>query len=149
MEKLTLRKATDDDNEFAFQVKRAAMKDYVRLVWRWNENRQRQLHARRFGEQDFRIISLNGKDVGIMSVAVEPECILVNQLYILPDYQGRQVGRKCMLMVLDHAGNLGLPVRLRVLKVNVRAMTFYKRLGFTITEDSDTHVLMQHADGLT
>ncbi len=38
--------------------------------------------------------------------------------------------------------SLGLPVRLGVLKVNDRAVTFYKMLGFEIDE-TDTHFLMQ------
>ena len=149
MERLKLRKASQDDKEFAYQVKRAAMKEYVELVRGWNEDQQRQLHARRFQEQDFRVINLDGEDVGIMSVAVESDCVFVNQIYILPEHQGQGVGRKCMLVTMEQGSNLGLPVRLKVLKVNTRAVKFYKRLGFTITGDTDTHFLMQHEDGLS
>ena len=47
------------------------------------------------------------------------------------------------MLVLDAASKLGLPVRLRVLKVNLRATAFYERLGFSITGETDTHFLMQ------
>jgi RimJ/RimL family protein N-acetyltransferase len=36
-----------------------------------------------------------------------------------------------------------LPVRLRVLKVNPRALAFYRRLGFTCTGETETHDLME------
>ncbi len=146
MESLKLRKANQHDEEFAYQVKRATMKEYVELAWGWNEDQQRQLHGRRFREQDFRIIEMDGEDVGIMSVDLQPDCMFVNQVYILPDYQGRKIGRMCMKMIMRQAADLGLLVRLKVLKVNVRALTFYKRLGFTITNNTDTHFLMKHVE---
>ncbi len=140
---LKLRKARQDDSEFTFQVKRAAFKDYVEQVWGWDEDSQRVLHDRRFAEQDYRVVCLDGRDVGMISVAVKPDSPFVNQLHILPDYQGQGIGRTCMLMVIDKGSKLGLPVRLQVLKVNPRAVAFYERLGFTITGDTDTHFLMQ------
>ncbi len=142
-DRLKLRKASQDDMEFAFQVKRAAFREYAELVWGWDEDMQRQLHDRRFREQDYRVISLDGKDIGIISMAVEPDCVFVNNLYILPEHQGQGVGRKCMQVILERGRDLGLTVRLQVLKVNPRAVAFYKRLGFTITDETDTHFLMQ------
>ena len=144
-----LRKASQDDKEFAYQVKRTSLREYVELVWGWDDDRQRQLHARRFSEQDFRVIEVDGEDVGIMSVAVKPACVFVNQLYLLPEHQGRGIGRTCMLVVMEQGNSLGLPVRLQVLKVNPRAVTFYKRLDFEVTGETDTHFLMQHECSLS
>ena len=142
-----LRKATRDDKAFAYEVKRAAMRDYVEQAWGWDEDQQWQLHDRRFREQDFQVITLGGEDVGIMSVAVRADCVFVNQLYILPEHQGQGVGRQCMLSVMEQGSSLGLPIRLQVMKVNPRAVAFYERLGFTITGETATHVLMQAAPG--
>ena len=138
-----LRQATQDDKAFAYEVKRAAMREYVEQVWGWDEDQQWQLHDRRFREQDFQVITLDGVDVGIMSVATRPDCVFVNQLYVLPEHQGHGVGRKCMLTVMERAKGLSLPVRLQVMKVNPRAVAFYQSLGFTITGETATHVLMQ------
>jgi GNAT superfamily N-acetyltransferase len=60
----------------------------------------------------------------------EPRGLTVNQLFLLPEYQGQDIGRRCLRLVMDEARRLGLPVRLRVLKVNPRALAFYQRLGF-------------------
>ena len=140
---LKLRKAHQVDNEFTYQVRRSAFKCYVEQVWGWDEDSQRALHDRRFAEQEYRVISLDGRDVGVISVAGKPDCLFVNQLYVLPEHQGQGIGRTCMLMVIDEGSKLGLPVRLQVLKVNPRALAFYERLGFAIMGDTETHFLMQ------
>ena len=140
---LKLRKAGPNDSDFAYRVKRAAFKEYVEKIWGWDEDEQRELHARRFRKHDFRIINLNGTDVGIMAVAVAPDCVHVNQLFILPEHQNNGIGEGCMTLILEEARQLGLPVRLSVLKVNPRALAFYQRLGFTHTGETDTHDLLE------
>jgi GNAT superfamily N-acetyltransferase len=69
--------------------------------------------------------------------------VKVNQLFLLPEHQGQGIGRRCMLAVMEEARGLGLPVRLRVLKVNPRALAFYGRLGFVRTGETDSHDLME------
>ena len=114
-------------------------------VWGWDEDEQRQLHEQRFGAQDFRVINVAGTDVGIMAVVVAPDCVKLNQLSLLPEHQGKGIGRECMLLIMEEACRLGLPVRLRVLKVNPRALAFYQRVGFLRTGETETHVLMERA----
>jgi ribosomal protein S18 acetylase RimI-like enzyme len=139
MDSLTLRTAGPDDGEFAFDVKRAAFKEYVAQVHGWDEAEQRRLHDQRFGSQEFRIIHVAGTDVGIMAVDVAPDRVRVNQLFLLPEHQGRGIGRACMLRIMEEARQLGLPVRLQVMKVNPRALAFYERLGFTHVGSTETH----------
>jgi len=140
---LTLRPAGPDDSEFAYGARKAAFRAYVEKVEGWKEAEQRQLHERRFESQDFRVINVAGGDVGIAAVVVAPDCVRVNQLLLLPEHQGREIGRRCMALLMDEARRLGLPVRLRVMKVNPRALAFYQRLGFRRTGETDTHDLME------
>ena len=142
---LTIRTAAEDDKEFAYQAKKAAFREYVEQVWGWDEDKQRKLHDQRYAAQDFCVISLDGEDVGIMSVDLKSDSVFVNQLYILPEHQEQGVGGRCMSAVVDEGNKLDLPVRLRVLKVNPRAVAFYERIGFTITEHTNTHFFMQKA----
>ncbi len=140
---LGLRRAREDDKDFAFQAKKAAFKRYVDQVWGWEEDEQRKLHDRRYQPQYFHIISLGGTDVGVTSVVQKADCVNVNQLYILPEYQGQGLGGLCMSAVIEQAAKLCLPVRLSVLKVNRRAVAFYGRLGFSTIGDTETHFQMQ------
>lgn len=143
MQNLKLRKATADDSEFAYQTKKAAFREYVEKVWGWNEDEQRQLHQRRFTSQDFYVIQVSGNDVGVMAIVRQPDCVKVNQMFILPEYQGKGIGAVCMNQIIKEATASRLPIRLQVLKVNHRAAVFYKRLGFRKTGESDTHILME------
>lgn len=143
MDSPTLRQASPSDSEFAYRAKRAAFREYVEQVWGWDDDEQRQLHEQRFAAQDFRVINVAGTDVGIMATVVEPDCVKLNQLFLLPEHQSKGNGSKCMALIMDEARRLRLPLRLRVLKVNPRALVFYQRLGFVRNGGTDTHVLMQ------
>jgi len=140
---MNLRQATAADSEFAFETKRAASRSYVEMVSGWDEADQRRMHERRFAEQQYRVIQVSGTDVGILATVRKPDCIKVNQLFVLPEYQGRGIGKACMTQVLADAEKGGLPVRLRVLKVNPRAAAFYRALGFRETGYTDTHTEME------
>ena len=143
MDTLRLRKATADDREFAYRTKKAAFRKYVEQVWGWDEEEQRRLHERRFASQDFQVIQASGTEVGILAVVRKADCVKLNQLFILPEYQSKGIGTACVTRIIEDATALGLPVRLRVLKGNSRAVAFYRRLGFRGIGESDTHVLME------
>lgn len=143
MSSLTLRKANSDDSEFAYHARSAAFRQYVDKVAGWNEDEQRQLHDTRFRTQDFRVVNLAGTDVGIIAVDVGPGFVTVNQLFLLPEHQGKGIGRRCMLLIMEEARQLNVPVRLRVMKVNPRALAFYERLGFVRIDQTDTHDLVE------
>jgi len=141
--KLIIRKAEPGESEFAYSVKKAAFKAYVDLAYGWDEDEQQELHEKRFGRQDFRIITVDGIDSGIMAVIISYDCVKLNQLFLLPEYQNSGIGNRCMLLLMDEARQLDLPIRLRVLKVNPKALAFYQRLGFNLSGEIDTHHLME------
>ena len=140
---IVLRPAEPVDSAFAFETKKAVLRDYAEKGPGWDEDVEQQRHRDRFAAQDFRIISFEGADVGILAVAVTPDCLKLNQLLLLPDYQRKRIGARCMAMVIAEGRLLGLPVQLRVMKANPRALSFYERLGFTVVDVTDHYVVMQ------
>ena len=140
---MNLRPATAADSEFAYQTKKAAFRTYAEMVCGWDEAEQRKIHERRFSEQDFRIVQVGGIDVGILALAREADCVKINQLFILPKYQGKGIGGHCMEELIADARRDRLPVRLKVLRVNTRAACFYRRLGFAEVGESPTHLMME------
>lgn len=140
---VNLRKATTDDSEFAYETKKAAFRLYVEMVWGWDEAEQRQMHERRFADQVFQVVQVSGTDIGIMAIVRQPDFIKVNQLFILPHYQGKGIGEICMMKIIGDSKKNNLPIRLRVLKVNQRAASFYHRLGFVDIGENDTHIMME------
>ena len=143
MEGLSFRKAYTCDSEFVFTVKKAAFREYAEQVWGWDDGYQKELHNRRFDSQDFRIIQFRGTDVGFLATSSTPDTLKVNQLFILPDYQGKGIGSACMMRIVDDANLDRKPVALQVLKVNTRGIAFYQSLGFIIVSESSTHFQME------
>jgi N-acetylglutamate synthase-like GNAT family acetyltransferase len=143
MNNLRLRKATADDSEFAYRTKKEAFKEYVEKVWGWDEEEQLELHERRFASQEFQVVEVSGIDVGIVAVVRQPDCVKINQLFILPENQSKGIGAACMMRIIEEAVASELPVRLQVLKVNSRAVAFFQRLGFGSIGENDTHLLME------
>ena len=142
MEGLKIRKAQATDSEFVFAVKKAAFREYVEQIWGWEDTYQRDLHNRRFAAQDLRIIQFHGTDVGFLSTSTS-DMLKVDQLYILPEYQGKGIGAACMKRIIDDANAEQKPVTLQVLRINTRATAFYQRLGFTIVDENATHFQMK------
>jgi ribosomal protein S18 acetylase RimI-like enzyme len=143
MTDITLRKATFDDSEFTYQTKKVSFKTYVEKVWGWDELEQRKIHKRRFIEQEFNIIQVSGTDVGLLSVAQNDNFIKVNQIFLLPKYQGRGIGKYCMEKIITDAEKNNYPIQLSVLKVNKQATAFYYRLGFNKISESNTHIMFE------
>jgi GNAT superfamily N-acetyltransferase len=100
MDNLKLRKAMLSDSEFAYRTKKAAFRQYVEQVWGWNEEGQRGLHSRRFSSQEFSVIQLSGINVGILATVREADCVNLNQIFILPEYQGKGIGTACVKRVI-------------------------------------------------
>ena len=149
MDKLKLRQATDLDYEFAYETKKTAFRQYIEQVWGWDEEKQRRLHERRFRSQDVQVIEVMGVDVGIIAIVREPDCIKIKQIFILPEYQSRGIGRACVRQVIREAATLEVPVRLQVLKVNNHAVAFFGNMGFRRTDESDTHITMERLSETT
>ncbi len=143
MNNLRLRKATADDSEFAYQTKKAAFMEYVEKVWGWNAEEQRQMHSKRFASQEFQVIQVSGNDIGVLALDRQPESIKINQIFIKPEYQSRGIGTACMKRIIEEVSVSKLPIRLTVLKINNRAITFYKRLGFKISGETDIRFVME------
>ena len=143
MEELSVRKAHVIDSEFVFDTKKKAFREYVEQVWGWDESHQRELHNTRFASHDFRIIGFCGTDVGFFATSNTSEMVKLQQLFVLPEYQGRGIGAACMTRIINEANLKHKVVMLQVLKLNTRAIAFYQRMGFVIADDDSRHVRME------
>ena len=143
MTELSIRKAGANDSEFVFTVKKAAYREYVEQVWGWDDDDQRERHNREFYSHDFHIIQFRGTDVGFFITSSTSDMLKVNQIYILPEYQGRGIGSACMTRIIGDANLEQKSVILKVLKINTRGIALYQRLGFTIVGESSEYFQME------
>lgn len=126
----TLRKATYADNEVAYQIKRSALKEYVEKVWGWTESFQETHYKKHFSPVDMTIIEVDGKPVGLLRKKEREGCIFLYDLYLMPAFQGQEIGTNLIKEMQHESKQQGKPLVLEVLKVNRRAIAFYQKNGF-------------------
>lgn len=143
MEELNIRKAIASDSEFVFTVKKAAYREYVEQVWGWDDSYQQERHNKEFTSYDFCIIQFSGTDVGILVTSHTSDALKINQVYILPEYQGKGIGSACLARIIGDANLEGKSVVLQVLKVNTRGIDLYQRLGLTIVDEDSIYFQME------
>ncbi len=142
--RISLRQATENDNNAVYSFKKAAFTHYVKKQYgHWDEAEQRKYHTERFASNNIKIITVEQSAVGFVSVVSEFGCMKVHQLIIHPEHQGQGIGEQCMALIKHQASRKELPVRLQVMKVNPRAMKFYLRIGFVLVGETETHYQME------
>ncbi|MCI2420721.1 GNAT family N-acetyltransferase [Saccharopolyspora sp. K220] len=125
-----LRPATPADSGLCYELHRAAMRGYVEAIWGWDEAAQRDYHQRSFDPTCTRIITIDGRDGGVLIVDYRPAEIYLGRIELHPDYQGRGIGGHLIQQLLHEAATRHQPLILDVLTVNPRAYQLYRRLGF-------------------
>lgn len=138
----SFRPATADDYAFLYALHVAAMKEYVARTWGWDDAWQEQFFAEHFDPAAVSMIVVDGAVIGAIAVEWQTNAAFISSIEILPDYQGRGIGAAVIRGVIAEADARGLPVALRVLKINP-AQRLYARLGFQRTGETPTHYLMR------
>lgn len=117
------------------------MKDYVDRTWGWDEDIQAGMFKHKFDPTQQQIVVVDGRDVGVTSLQQRPDALFLANIQILPEQQGLGLGTAIITALLAQAASDGKAVTLRVLKVNP-AQRLYRRLGFGVTGETETHILM-------
>lgn len=145
----SLKAATQDDYDFIYNLKKTTMKDYVIKTWdSWDEDLQRVLFSRELKDIEHQIIVVNNKKVGIFALSVNETSIIVDEIQILPEYQGKGIGTLIFSDIIASAQKEKTEITLRVLKVNFMAQRFYNKLGFEKIGDTETHFLLSKKPNL-
>jgi N-acetylglutamate synthase-like GNAT family acetyltransferase len=127
-------------------VKKAAEGDLVRSVFGWDEDFQRDFQRNDFNAKRPSLILLEGKAVGTVAIVECEGYLEVGQLFISPEYQNRGIGSCILERALHQADAKNLPVRLAYLVGN-RADRLYRRHGFEVIGQTETHRFMERPPG--
>lgn len=119
------------------------MKPSLLALGRFDENRVRSRFIDTFVPDDtFKMVE-EGELLGFYVVRSKPDHVLLDHLYIKPEYQNRQLGKAVIDTVLDQANVSNLPVRLGALKGS-RANDFYVKNGFTQTHEDEFDIYYEY-----
>ncbi|MFF0795124.1 GNAT family N-acetyltransferase [Streptomyces spiralis] len=145
MTAVDLRPTTSADSEYCFQLHKAAMGAYITAIWGWDEQIQRDYHARAFTPDRWQIITDDSTDAGMLHVEHRPTEIYLARIELHPDHQGRGIDSQLIRSLLHQARRQGRDLTLDVLVVNQRAQALYRRLGLheeTRHGDNDIKIRM-------
>ena len=134
-----LRPATHDDVEPLYVIHRAALGEYVKETWGWDEAAQAEHFRREFPLGLRQVICVDGQMAGYLDEEQHTDCLYLLNIAIAPQFQCRGIGTGLIFDLLQRAAEQSLPVRLQVLKVNRAARALYERLGFQKTGETKTH----------
>ncbi len=132
--------ATEDDFEALLALRILAMRPSLERLGRFDPQRARERLRAGFDPAVTRIIVVDGCQVGFVAVKPLPDApaagLLLDHLYLHPDWQGRQLGAWVMRQVIAEAERAGLPLHVGALRGS-DANRFYQRQGFVQSSKSE------------
>ncbi|ALO45206.1 GNAT family N-acetyltransferase [Pseudohongiella spirulinae] len=146
MSTLHYRKAKPDDMDWAYQLFRATMKEYIDQTWGWNELFQRHGFDENIRSSGLIIVSLTDRSVqgntprditqpitqiGAYSLKQKTDHLLLDMLLVAPQWQRHGYGSQILQHILQQGKSDAQPIRLSVLRNNP-AYHFYCHHGFTV-----------------
>ena len=137
-----IRCSVPDDSEFAFQVWKAAMEQYIDATWGWDEDVQRERQKQEFAMMAHQIIEVADQPVGTCIVERQPDHFYISGLYLLPKHQNQGIGSQVINLLSSEAKAHNLPARLRVLNANPAARRFYERHGFVVIDETENSFMI-------
>lgn len=147
--KYGLRKISEDDYGFVYQVKKEAYKGYVEEYYgAWDEERQREYFKafiESFGDGAY-IITADGQDIGFFNASRRGEEYEIGNICIIPQYRNMGIGTAILKDVLYR--NAGKEISLQHFRSNP-AGRLYKRLGFELAEETETHCKLKYKNDKT
>jgi GNAT superfamily N-acetyltransferase len=141
--KVTRRRATEADTDFARRAHHDAYRDLVeRQFGAWVESVQDRYFAADWKPDSFQIVLCDEAPCGYLCLEDRGDDLHVREIVVRPEYQGRGIGTALLGEVIEGARRRGIPVRLGTHHQN-RAIQLYHRLGFRDVGRTPTHVLLE------
>ena len=134
-----LRPERDDDADFRYRLFCDSRPPEFALllppsvfeqIMRMQFQAQTTSYRAEFPRARFDIIELADRPIG--RIVVDRPCSMVHIVdqAIIPELRGQGIGTAIMRTLMDEAGRMGVPVRLKVASSNDPSMRLYLRLGF-------------------
>ncbi len=143
----TLRKATEEDLAFLFNVSTEAMRpvaDRSDAAGRKSEEVRLAEYKAKFIPDAIEVIQHEGEDVGRLRVVRSEDSIYVGGIQILPEFQGKGIGTALFTELIEESNQKRIPIILEVHDVNSGAISFYKNLGFVEGEKVNDQTVMRY-----
>lgn len=93
------------------------------------------------------LLVINGRPIGRLLVARHDKLILLIDIAVAPESQGKGIATSVVSKLQAEAVETGSKVRLSVDPINTAALSIYSRLGFAVASKTDTTISMEWEPG--
>jgi GNAT superfamily N-acetyltransferase len=140
---ITFEPVTASDGDALASLRVIAMRESLEAIGRFNEARAKARFLESFSIEATQQIRSNGIRAGFMVVKELEDHILLDHLYLLPEFQNKKIGSAAIKEVLVFAAKAQLPVSVGALKKS-RSSDFYLKHGFNHVRTEEWDVYYQH-----
>jgi GNAT superfamily N-acetyltransferase len=138
----SFRKANEDDIELVIELHRTTLKEYVEVIWGWDEELQQKLIRERFNPASLQVIQVTSIDIGVLNVEKRKEEWHLANIQLQPEFQKKGLGTQILTDLISKADQNRVPLTLSVLAPNP-ARLLYERLGFVTFEQDEKRFHMR------
>lgn len=136
MKSVHLTATTIDDAEALVAIRIAAMRESLEQVGRFDPERARERFLSTFNPEHTRYIEWNKTKVGFVVTKTHDVGLLLDHLYIHPDYQGNRIGSEVLELIFSEADSLNLAIQVGALRESA-SNRFYLRHGFEFVKEDE------------
>ncbi|MBW3567358.1 MAG: GNAT family N-acetyltransferase [Proteobacteria bacterium] len=132
---MQLKQATEHDKPFLLELRKSTMVEHLEAMGLYLTEEQ---HVAR-SEEHFdciHIVECRGRRTGMVKTREVGQSFEIRQLQVLPEFQGKGIGRAVMQLFIESARSRGKTIVLTVLKKNP-AKRLHEKLGFCVVGEDD------------
>jgi GNAT superfamily N-acetyltransferase len=137
---MTFRPASLEDLEFCLYTKESSFRAIVELLKPYDTDKERLNMIGRIERGELEIVLVEEQPVGYFSTEESEGSLWLHNLFFPPEHQSCGYGSAVLRHIRERARQRQLPIRLRVLHVNPRAQSFYRREGMIEADSNGTHL---------
>ena len=89
---------------------------------------------------NYKVICIDDKKVGVLLITNKDDGVLLDEIYLEERYRNKGIGTSIIKEILS---NYNI-VYLWVYKLNIKALSLYKKLGFKIINETKTRYYMKY-----
>jgi GNAT superfamily N-acetyltransferase len=134
MPSVRLGPTREEESEELVGLRIAAMRESLERIGRFDAQRARERFLAGFVPDFTRHILAEGERVGFVAVKPTSDGLMLEHLYVRPEYQGRGIGSAVLAILFAEADSRALPLRVGALRGS-DANRFYLRHGFIHVEE--------------
>lgn len=136
----------ESDLERCVDMRIAAMRESLERVGRFDAQRARERFTSSFTPETCYLIMLDGHAAGFFSLDRDHDAHTLRHLYILPQYQRREIGAQVLKRILADASRKGCTVKLTALRES-EANRFYQNHGFVQVSEEEWDIFYIRSPG--